>query len=330
MKLLSTTLIFFQHCGLKHSSYGFFATKNAPISCIMENYDQGRSYINTSIDISDCFFSRVLHYSDNGGVIYVSGGAFSLMVSSSIFFNCFSSSSGGAIYFSSAISNLQRICSFMCSCGSTNNGNFAIILSDNINHVDFLSIASCSNFTNGYYSIIIFYGNQRIDNTNSSSNSCLQSSGLCASSPILFTCTHCTISKNKVTDGIIIYYRYNSGVIRFSNLINNWSPTLGVIYVIGGSPKTQYCIFDMNQNNLFYLNSGSSIEVSHCFIYHSGITSFGINNSITRRLTYDWKFFNSYYCYAENPIQKQIVFSFILVKPNTYLIYLLLYIVSFE
>ena len=44
---------------------------DAGLGCENERIDQGRSYIDKNINISNCFFSRYLSYSGYGGITYV-------------------------------------------------------------------------------------------------------------------------------------------------------------------------------------------------------------------------------------------------------------------
>jgi len=90
---------------------------NVGLGCESESIDQGRSYVDKNINISNCFFSRYSSYSGHGGVIYVSASSCSMNVIYSMFYNCVCSSHGGAIYFSSSNSYLRMICANSCSCG---------------------------------------------------------------------------------------------------------------------------------------------------------------------------------------------------------------------
>jgi len=133
----------------------------------MENIDQGRSYYNKNINISNCFFSRYLSYSGDGGIIYVSGGSYSMNVIYSMFYNCVCSSDGGAIHFSSSNSYLRMICANSCSASFC---RFAYLYASRLNQVEYLSVSNCSHTTSGNNPIYIESGYQRIDNTNSSMN----------------------------------------------------------------------------------------------------------------------------------------------------------------
>jgi len=94
---------------------------NVGLGCESESIDQGRSYVDKNINISNCFFSRSSSYSGHGGVIYVAASSCSMNVNYSIFNNCACSERGGAIYFVSSNSYLRMICAKRCSCGVSSN-----------------------------------------------------------------------------------------------------------------------------------------------------------------------------------------------------------------
>ena len=275
--------------------------------CENTSIDQGRSYENMNINISDCYFSRSSTYSGYGGTIYVSSGSLSMRVDRSMFYNCVCSSDGGAIWFSSSNSELRMICANRCSCGINSNGHFALLLASQENLVEFISVSFCSHETNGYYSIRLRTGNQKVDNSNSSMNKANRDSGIGIGSPS-FTSSYCTFSNNNVSSRICIFFYSNSGTMSYANIVNNNSPiNYGVVSVEGTeSTKMMYCVFKDNQNTLFCLLAGP-LEVSHSYIYHTGgfSTSTSVssnnNNSLTAFKTYQIPFFNSLHCNADVP-----------------------------
>jgi len=289
---------------------------NVGLGCENESIDQGRSYVDKNIDISNCFFSRSSSYSGDGGVIYVSASSCSMNINYSMFYNCDCSSygGGGAIYFISSNSSLRMICANSCSCGASYVGHFAYVVASQVNQVEYLSVSNCSHTTSGYYPICFESGNQRVDNTNSSMNNAYWVSGFGISSPSSFTSSHCTFSNNKVSEWICIWFYSDSGTISMSyaNIVHNNSPYNGVVYVWGaGSRKMMYCIFKNNQNTLFCVYEGS-LEVSHSFIDHSGSSfssrtavSTSNNNSFTNIITYQLQFFNSIHCNADIPLPQR-------------------------
>jgi len=101
---------------------------NVGLGCESESIDQGRSYVDKNIDISNCFFSRFSSYSVDGGVICVSVSSCSMNINYSMFYNCVCSNWGGAIYFSSSNSYLRMICANSCSCGASYVGHFVIFM----------------------------------------------------------------------------------------------------------------------------------------------------------------------------------------------------------
>jgi len=282
----------------------------AGFGCENENMDQGRSYVDKNVDISNCFFSRSLEYSGDGGVICINSGSYSMSINYSMFNNCVCSSKGGAIYFDSPNSYLRMICANRCSCGASSyGGNFAYILVSQVNHLEYLSVSYCSHTTSGNGVTYSYYGNQKVDNTNNSLNSAKQLSGVRTYGSSSFTSSHCTFSNNNVSNNMCISFCSSSGTISmiFANIVHNNSPSgHGIVTVDGaGLKKMMYCIFQQNQNYLFS-GYGGYLEVSHSFISHSELSFFTstavsteTNNSITNRSTYQFQFFNSHYCNAD-------------------------------
>jgi len=278
------------------------------LGCLNENLAQGRSYVDANINVSDCFFTRSSQYNGYGGVIYVSGGSFSMNISFSMFYSCFSNN-GGAIYFTSITSDIRMICSNRCFASSH---HFAWLCTNQFNQVKFLSLSYCSQFAEGNYPIYLKSGDQRVDCTNSSMNHAGMSSGICIDSPSMLSSSHCTFSNNNVSDSICIYlYSYSGNIVfSYANIVNNNSPfQYGIVYVAGDKLKNMmYCIFKKNHNYLFFVNSGP-LEVFHSFIDHSLplfssnlLVSTSTNNSLKETITYQVQFFNSYYCNADLPL----------------------------
>ena len=278
------------------------------LGCGNESIDQGRSYADKNVNISNCFFSRYLSYSGYGGVIYANGGSYSMSIIYSMFYNCVCSGSGGAIWFESSYSCLRMICANSCS--ATSWGQFSYIIASQMNQVEYLSVSNCSHTTSGYCSIYLQYCDQRVDNTNSSMNNAVQYSGIAIQSPSSFTSSYCAFSNNKVSEWFCIGFWTSSGTIimSYANIVHNNSPSPGVVIVNGAFPKMMYCIFHNNHNYLFCVNKGS-LEVSHSFIDHSGSfskstsVSTSNNNSFTCIITYQLQFFDSLHCNADVPLE---------------------------
>jgi len=104
--------------------------------CINETLDQGRSYSQSAVQISECFFIRTLEYVGSGGVIYINNALYALNVSYSTFFNCSCSQKGGAIFCISTYAYLRYICSNRCC--AVSESHFAYIRETQDNQVNYL------------------------------------------------------------------------------------------------------------------------------------------------------------------------------------------------
>jgi len=285
---------------------------SAGLGCINDSIDQGRSYYYSDINIFDCFFTRFTKYSGTGGVIYTYSGAFSMNISYSMFFNCSTSAGGGAIYvFESDNSDLRMVCAHYCV--STSN-NFACLGASMKNNVEYISVSYCNPTTTGYYAVYLKDGNMILDKSNISKNKCYQVSGIGIATPSSLSSKYCTFSNNNVSHSICMGFYSNSGTFSYFNIVENNSPGGHGVIFIGGSFQILYSIFYMNQDTLFYINSGS-LEVSHCFISHSSTfsskssVSAVINNTFTERMTYQIQFFGSHYCDGDSTIPMMTPFQ---------------------
>ena len=204
--------------------------------------DQGRSYVDEDINISFCFFSRSVMYSGFGGVIYFSyGSSYSMNVKYSMFFNGVCSQHGGAIHFYSHKSCLRMICANSCSASFAY--HLAYLSASQVNHVEYLSVSNCSHDTTGDFSLFLFNGDQRVDNSNSSMNNACSNSGIRVFESSSFKSSHNTFSNNKVSSYICICFYSTSGTISMSydNIAYNNSPPNGVVTVYGeGSIQMMY------------------------------------------------------------------------------------------
>jgi len=282
--------------------------------CERENISQGRSYENSFVNISSCFFLRFSEFSGDGGVVYVSINYFSMYINSSMFYNCICSGHGGAIFYISSDSYFGMICANRCS--SFSNHHFVVLSASHGNQIEYLSVCYCSKSPSGFYPIWLESGYQIFNNNNCSLNNAQRGSVIGIDSPSMFSSLYCTFSNNIASEERCIYIFSESGSISFlsSNFVHNNSPSRnGVIFVQGdGYKKMMNCIFHNNHNYLFCIWQGS-LEVSNCFIDHSlyslstlTIVSTETNNSFSFIMTFQIPFFNSFHCYADLPL---IVYS---------------------
>jgi len=284
--------------------YEYFPTRVIISECLNETIEVGRSYIYQSVSLEECFFSRLKLFSgDDGGVINITGPSFTMNISFCTFTCCFCSKDGGAIYFDSINSTITFTCAFNCQSGY---GHFAWIESNLINTIDFLSIAKCSNRTEGSFSVMIAYGYQKIENTNSSLNLAKDHSSIKYQWPASLQNSYCTTSNNNASLYTCMRFHKTNGNVQYSNIIMNNSPNeYGILYLTENSKCTfQFVTFAFNHDTLFYISS-SQMNLSHCFIYHSGTISNGSLNLFNvlyeNHESYSLVFFSTYLCFADNP-----------------------------
>ena len=292
--------------------------------CDADPITQGRSFNNQNVLIIDCMFIRSENFVGHGGVIYLSGGLYSLSIISAVFSYCKSSYSSGAIYSDSLESRIENICAFQCS---SNLYHFASLKSINDNHIYFLSMSYCASECNGSRSMRFYSGNQIIENTNCSLNKAKSASGIFFNKPISFQCSYCTFSSNRVLENQCIYFYDFIGTMSYSNIVDNDSPlSNGVIYMDRGSTCLENCILSMNSNTLFNLVSGT-LTLVDCFISHLDlfseskeiITSNNNNFVLIQTLLID--FFSTNQCptdesNTDNPSLEQTLIETPILTPN--------------
>ena len=101
----------------------------------------------------------------DGGALYCSSVTYLLIVSSS-FFSCNTSSNGGAIYFTNAGSGqcvLHEVCGYYCCTTDKNSGQFAYInvycSASSKNYVNYSSISRCVNeYSGSHYMLYLANG----------------------------------------------------------------------------------------------------------------------------------------------------------------------------
>jgi len=218
---------------------------------------------------------------------------------SSEFCYCCSSNDGGAIYFCNSPNTvLKNVCSYRCSCGNTSYYNFGIIGGQSINTADLCSVIQCSNNDgNGYYSVCFMNGNQMINSINSSNNRVISHSGASFWNVITRTVKYCTFANNNASQSICVSQGQNkdhSARIEYTNIVNNNSPSSGVVFTHHGIQYLSNFIFYMNSNTLFSSQYGSiSVEKSYIDHNSSYLDQYTKLNSVlfTQTNTFEFTFY---------------------------------------
>ena len=289
-----------------------FLNKNECVNIFLFDSSK-RAFTNINIDIKNCIFERSFIYSGgNGGVIYCSGTSINMEIKDTIFFNCICTKNCGAIYFIGLNSNFERVCGNKCSTGIGYAWQFGFSETQNSilcnNSYNFFSLINCANSTIGLHSFVLDYGNIIVKNFNSSKNSCIRTSGIYIYYPNKFTSSFCTIVDNKVSESICIVFdgNGNNNNFTFSNIINNNSPSRGIILVQrSGNYEINSCIFKKNEGTLFLVESATlnskNNKINFSLIINSG-NIINLNNILIETITYQLEHFNSFICliYNEN------------------------------
>ena len=286
-----------------------------------------RLYFNENINLYNCYFNRLNEFQNgNGGILLIENFDTKLNINECIFYKCNSNGDGGCIYYSSQTINsginLTKTCSNECQCGKNLIGNFCLLLIkkdiNNINNIILLSILKCGYNYNGYYSIRLQNGNQKIKFLNSTNNKCEYISSIGIIVPNDFFLIYSNINNNKVlNDRCLYFYSGLNNNINFTNIINNNSPNLGIISIYNnGNNNFNYCIFNNNLNNLFFIEIGN-INLFNSILNNINelnllnINYLNNNNFINLNLILKYSF-NFYLCNFNNYFNIKIKFNFFL------------------
>ena len=233
--------------------------------------------LTTNINIGECFFTRITEYSGNGGVLFISTANTIMNLNSSTFYDCHATN-GGCIYFSCLTSKsyLNLICVSDCSTISgANDHHFAYIdsgIGSNYeNNLYFISINRCSSLTNhGRNPITLFKSTQIIKNVNISNNGVSDTSGIYSSNSNQLFISHSNFANNYASGHISIRIHSSSvnSTINYIKVVNNSSPTYGVIYFNSVTSIISKSVFNQNTLKLFAFEGSNSLIFQNCMIFH--------------------------------------------------------------
>ena len=280
----------------------------------------GYSNVN-SLDLKDCIFSRVTLFNNKGGIIFITDISILMTISDCIFYNC-SSIEGGAIFYSSTNDYsgciINKTCSYRCY-AQKYSFLFKLI---NSNKNIFLKLNSISESPNySFETVDLFYGNQKIEFLNSSKNNCSYVAGFTESYSNQFYCYYSTFINNLLSQGIVNhFYGGNNNYLYFSNIINNNSPTRGIIDFHGSISNINNCIFYNNKNTLFNIYSSSTFYINNNIISHNFNIGTLTNNNNNSNLFFKTYLINHFFTkYCENNFKLYSKSNFNLYKFKLFL-----------
>jgi hypothetical protein len=287
----------------------------SPTNFNSTTYGSRQTPSDSNIHISNCLFRSISSGSFGGALSCTSMTC--LLVESTSFFSCkTSSSSGGAIYFSnSGQCVLYEICGYDCCSTHANSYNqFAYIQVNSAalskNYINYSSIVRCVSEISGSHPMLnLGYGKICCPSTNISMNKCHHYSGIYCWPSVDSNSFTCSFSYSSFTDNTAIQntcIHFWSGSAKFEikncNILRNAQGNLGstgTFYTYGNVFIEHCCILENKATNIFYTYS-STITLSN-----STVDSFSNNgclttkNTITKSFIFALNHMSTLYCHSE-------------------------------
>jgi hypothetical protein len=279
------------------TAWNDFFTGN-PTLLQFEEYGTSKTLSDTSVHVSNCLF-RSTSSTVDGGALYCSNSVTYLLVESSSFISCKTSSDeGGAIYFRNSDGEcvLHKVCGYDCCSTNTgySYGQFVYTYVSNTasskNYVNYSSIVRCVNEISGSYTIMpLGRGNVFCPSINSSMNKCGYYSGIHCYPLNDLNYVTCSISYSSFADNFankcncVLLNSPANFEIKSCNILRNTQAELdsyGTIRAAGNVNITDSCILENNANRNFHQTSSYTITLSN-----STVDSFSSNGYLTTRNT---------------------------------------------
>jgi hypothetical protein len=271
---------------------------------------------NESVHILNCLFQSVTSTSA-GGAVSCGTSVTYLLVESSSFFSCKTSSgSGGAIYFgntNNGQSILHTVCGYDCSTSSTYGQHIAIFVGNNPlakNYVNYSSFSRCLNEQRNEV-LAIYYGKVCCPSLNVSMNRCNSYSAIWFysygdSNSVTCSLSYSSIVDNSAVSSTCIYFS-STGVkseIKSCNILRNTQGNLGsygTIYAYKNLVIEDSCILENKATYIFYqVDSSYSITLSNCtvdsFSYSGRLTT---RNTVTKSFILGLNHMSTHNCHSE-------------------------------
>jgi hypothetical protein len=271
---------------------------------------------NQCVYILNCLFQSITATSD-GGAVYCSSSVTYLLVESTSFFSCKTSSAyGGAIYFGNSNSGqsvLHTVCGNDCNSG-TSYGQFLVISVYNNpltkNYVNYSSFARCLNEQRNEI-LAIYNGRIYCPSVNLSMNKCYCYSGIyfipyVDSNSVTCSLTYSSIKDNNATGYTCI--RFSSSGPKYEmkscNILRNTQViigTQGTIYANGNLMIEDSCILENEATYIFYQASTSyTITLSNCTVDKTSNNGYLTTQStVTKGFIHKLKHMSTQNCHSE-------------------------------
>jgi hypothetical protein len=279
-------------------------------------YEQRQTPSAANVHVLNCLFRSVAS-SSSGGALYCSTSVTCLLVESSSFFTCKTSSgNGGAICFSDTGSGqcvFYKVCGFDCSAPSL--GKFSRVhvydVSSSKNYVNYSSIVHCINENSGY---TLDHQNGKIHclSFNSSMNKCSDRVGFYSNpcsdpNSVISLLSYSSFADNYATAGTFIRFDREGGSkcgIKSCNVLRNTQGTLGsegIILVRRDLLIENSCILENKATYIFRQQySSCTITLQNCTVDSTSSSgSFIIQNTVTKSFILALNHMSTQNCFSE-------------------------------
>jgi hypothetical protein len=267
---------------------------------------------NANLHILNCLFSSITSTS-NGGALYSYKSVTYLLIESTSFFSCKTSSgSYGAIYFyhGSGESVLHGVCGYDCS--ATTNYQFGSIqVCDSVsskNYVNYSSIVRCVNEnSNSYYILHLSSGKNHCPSNNVSRNKCYCNMMYFYVRQdlnyFLGLYSYSSFTDNIASGYTCLYLWANSNFeIKSCNIIRNTQGNLGsggTIYTAGRVMIYDSCILE-NKATYIFNNGAYTTTLSNCTVDSTSNNGYlTIQNTVTKSFILALNHMSTLNCHSE-------------------------------
>jgi hypothetical protein len=296
----------------------YFPGTNPTTTFDQQKYTLRQTPSVANVYISRCLFDQITSTS-SGGAMHCTAVIY-LLIESSSFFSCKTSSSEGVIYFYNSGSEgcvLHKVCANDCCAGSGYSNQFGRIEVKNAasskNYINYSSIARCVNENSGSWrTLYLWNGNICCPSVNISMNKCGYRTGFSCSPFPDSNFVTCSISYSSFTNNIALSYiciYFNNGNAKYEmkccNILRNTQADLnteGTFSLHGNMLIKDSCIFENNANYIFYAYSSSyTFTLSNCTIdkITKSTASLTIQNTVTKSFIFALNHMSTRNCNAE-------------------------------
>jgi hypothetical protein len=297
----------------------YFTGSTTPLQS--KDYGERQTPSSTGVYFSNCLF-RSISSGSNGGALYCSSSVTYLLVESTSFISCKTSSiNGGAIYFynSGGECVLHEVCGYDCYStytSGTSQGQFAYInvynAASSKNYLNYSSIVRCVNENSNSDHMMRFYnGKICCPSVNISMNKCQWYTGITCNPLKDSNSITCSLTYSSFADNIANYCNcillYTTGAqyeIKSCNILRNKQVTPnadGTIWTCGTTMIEDSCFLENNATRIFHQgNSNYRITLTNCTVDSTSSNGYlTITNTVTKSFIHALNHMSTLNCHSK-------------------------------